>query len=160
MTQIQPLWNAQCAGCHAVGGGSAGLTLGGANSHLNIVNVPSTQVSGLMLVQPGNAAQSYLFEKINCDMPQVGIRMRPGSAMTLAQQALVRDWINQGALPSAGGGGNGNGDGGGGEDGGGCAVEQDTGVAWLIVAIVLALAACSTLGVNRARRANGGVQRA
>jgi PKD repeat protein len=145
-TQIQPIWNAQCAGCHAVGGGSAGLTLGGSNSHLNVVNVPSTQVGGLMLVLPGNAAQSYLFQKINQAQPQVGIRMRPGSAMSLQQQALVRDWINQGALASAGGPGPGGGRGGdeGGDDSGGCAVEQDSGVAWLIVALALALATAIT----------------
>jgi PKD repeat protein len=119
VTQIQPIWNAQCIGCHAVAGGSAGLVLGG-DSRLNLVNVQSLQVSGLMLVEPGNAGQSYLFEKINCNTPQVGVRMRPGSALTPQQQALVRDWINQGALasatPPAPGGGS--------SSGGGCSTHE------------------------------------
>jgi PKD repeat protein len=153
MTQIQPIWNAQCAGCHAVGGGSAGLVLGGSSSRLNIVNVPSTQVGGLMLVLPGDASQSYLFQKINQTQPQVGIRMRPGSAMSLAQQALVRDWINQGALASAGGGGGGSGSSGGDDGGGGgCAVTDTSSIAWLIVAIVLAL---GTIALQSSRRKLG-----
>ena len=143
-TQIQPIWNAQCAGCHAVGGGSAGLVLGGSNSWANLISVPSTQVGGLMLVQPGNAGQSYLFEKINCDVPQVGVRMRPGSSMSLAQQALVRDWINQGANPPSPSGG------GGGGDSGGCTTGESE-WSWALIALLLGGASLALLSRNHLR---------
>lgn len=148
VTQIQPIWNAQCAGCHAVGGGSAGLVLGGTSSWLNLINVPSTQVGGLMLVQPGNAGQSYLFEKINCDVPQVGVRMRPGSAMSLAQQALVRDWINQGAnVPGTPGGGGSGGDSGG---SGGCSTGESQ-WSWALIAALFAGASLTLFTRNHLR---------
>jgi len=124
-TQIQPIWNNACTGCHTALGGSAGLALGQGVSYAALVSVASTQVPGLNLVEPGNTGLSYLFEKVNAHQPQVGVRMRPGTPMSLAEQALIRDWINQGALPSASGGGGGSG--GSDSDGGGCTVEQAAG---------------------------------
>ena len=50
---------------------------------------------GLKLVDPGNPSRSYLFEKINSSAPQQGNRMRPSDAMSLANQALIRDWITR-----------------------------------------------------------------
>jgi len=118
-TQIQPIWTAQCAGCHNDVGGSAGLTLAAGESYAALVNVSSAQVGGMLLVQPGAADLSYLFEKINHNVPQVGVRMRPGSIMDPAQQALIRDWINQGALESTSGGA-----GSGSSSGGGCSTGE------------------------------------
>ena len=154
-TQIQPIFTAQCAGCHAATGGSAGLSLASANSWASIVNVGSSQASGLMLVQPGNAAQSYLFQKINEATPQAGIRMRPGSAMSLAQQALIRDWINQGALASGGGtpepGPSGSGDSS--DDSGGCAAETGSELPLAVLAMLLAVGTIVLISFNL-RRAN------
>ena len=56
---------------------------------------PSIFALGLKLVDPGNPSRSYLFEKINSSAPQQGTRMRPSDAMSLADQALIRDWIIQ-----------------------------------------------------------------
>lgn len=137
-TQIQPIWNNACTGCHTPLGGSAGLTLGQGVSYAALVNIASTQVGGLNLVEPGNAGLSYLFEKVNAHQPQVGVRMRPGTPMSLAEQALIRDWINQGALPSAPGGG-GSGSGGDDSGGGGCTVEQAAGTGALGLLGLLAL---------------------
>lgn len=98
-TQIQPLWTFSCTGCHrANSGNGGGLDLTTGTSWAAMVGVASTQVPGLAMVQAGQPEQSYLMEKISCENPQVGNRMRPGSPMTLAEQALVRDWIAQGAL--------------------------------------------------------------
>lgn len=138
-TQIQPIWNNACTGCHTPLGGSASLTLGPGVSYAALVNIASTQVPGLNLVEPGNAGLSYLFEKVNAHQPQVGVRMRPGTPMSLAEQALIRDWINQGALPSAPGGGGG---GGGDDSGGGCTVEQAAGMGALCLLGLLALVWC------------------
>ena len=64
------------------------------------MGVPSREVPGKNLVEPGDPAASFLFEKINCANPQVGNRMRPTGQMSLPRQALVRDWIAQGARRS------------------------------------------------------------
>lgn len=102
--------------------------------------MPSTQVPGLNLVQPGNHALSYLFEKVNAHQPQVGVRMRPGTPMSLAEQALIRDWINQGALASAP-----RNNGGKKSDSGGCAVAG-------AAPPVAALAVLALWGAARRRR--------
>lgn len=107
-SQIEPLWVGTCTGCHkpnSANGGGLSLTVG--TSYAAMVNVASTQVPGLAMVEPGDPAASYLLEKISCDNPQVGNRMRPGSPMDRNDQALVRDWIAQGAratgsIPDAG----------------------------------------------------------
>lgn len=131
-TQIQPIWQAQCIGCHAAVGPSAGLSLAGNDSWMNLVNVPSSQVTGMLLVAPGNVGQSYLFEKINCNTPQVGVRMRPGSALSAQQQALIRDWINQASGGSGGGGG------GGSESA--CSTSDNSTSLWLSVSLAMAAA--------------------
>lgn len=96
-TQIQPLWGG-CIGCHRPNSpNGGGLDLTAANSFAALVDVDSTQVPGRKLVQPSDPTASYLLEKIGCDNPQVGNRMRPDVATSPADQALVRDWIAQGA---------------------------------------------------------------
>lgn len=98
-TQIQPLWDAACIGCHRPNSGNGGyLDLTSANSFSELVNVASTQVPGVSLVVPNQTMDSYLLEKISCSNPQIGNRMRPGSPMDPVEQALVRDWIAQGAV--------------------------------------------------------------
>ncbi len=98
VSDIQPLWDFACAGCHKPNSANGGgLDLSPASSFAALVNTMSTQVPGRRLVEPGSFALSYLSEKINCENPQVGTRMRPGTPMDPASQALVRDWINQGA---------------------------------------------------------------
>lgn len=99
-TQVQELWFIRCSNCHANFGGSpaAGLSLNPEDSWLELVDIPSPQVPDRLRVQPGRADASYLFEKINCDLPEVGDRMPRGRLpMPLDEQALIRDWINQGA---------------------------------------------------------------
>ncbi len=94
-TQIKPIFDASCSGCHApTAADSGGLDLLN-DGYANLVGVPSGQVPGLARVAPGDLAGSVLFEKINCGEPQRGDRMRPTDAMTPASQALIRDWILQ-----------------------------------------------------------------
>ena len=100
-TQIQPLWSG-CIGCHKPNSDNGGgLDLTEASSYAALVNISSSQVPGLLLVEPNDPDASYLLEKISCSNPQVGNRMRQGSPLELAQQALVRDWIAQGAEEAA-----------------------------------------------------------
>ena len=100
-SQIQPILSANCAGCHSSTSPRGGLTLAPGLSHAALLSGFSAQVPALRLVQPGDATQSYLFDKVNAHQPQVGVRMGQGAVLTLQQQALLRDWINQGALPAA-----------------------------------------------------------
>ncbi len=102
-TQIQPLWNSACAGCHGNSSPAAGLDLSAGNSFAALVNVVSTQVAPILLIKANDVAGSYSFEKINYATPTQGGRM---GNMSLADQALVRDWINQGALAAASTGNN------------------------------------------------------
>ncbi len=100
-SQIQPIWNANCAGCHTNGGSNGGLKLDAGVSYGNLVSIRSTS-SSLRRVEPGQAGQSFLLQKLNCDQPDAGARMPQGGRLSLSLQALVRDWINQGALAQAG----------------------------------------------------------
>lgn len=111
-TQIQPIWDASCVNCHQEGEGSGGLNLITGLSYRSMVGVPSLLVPGKVMVEPGNPERSFLLEKLRCGDPQTGDRMPPGTRLSLESQALVRDWIAQGAQlttdpgarPPAGGG--------------------------------------------------------
>lgn len=93
---IQAIFSANCTGCHRANTtNNGGLDLTTGNSLTELVDQPSLFVPGLKLVDPGSPSRSYLFEKINSAAPQQGARMRPTDAMSLADQALIRDWITQ-----------------------------------------------------------------
>lgn len=104
--QMQTIWDtlqdpkdpsSSCTGCHPGNFGAGGLGLGAGFSYGTLFNVPSAQEPSILRIDPGNAANSLLFQKLNCDQPVVGGRMPPTSTLSAAQQALVRDWINHGA---------------------------------------------------------------
>ncbi|MCK6549831.1 PKD domain-containing protein [Myxococcota bacterium] len=100
-TMIQSIWTGSCTGCHnSSGGANGGLDLSPAMSYGELVGMMSGEVPGMLRVAPGDATSSYLMEKINCAEPQIPTRMRPAEQMPLADQARIRDWINQGARPS------------------------------------------------------------
>jgi glucose/arabinose dehydrogenase/PKD repeat protein len=93
---IQPIFNAQCTGCHTpTAPNVGGLDLYSGSSFRELVNVWSAFVPGTKLVAPGVPSRSFLFEKINCADPQHGTRMRPTDAMSLQDQAKIRDFITQ-----------------------------------------------------------------
>jgi PKD repeat protein len=95
-SQIQSIFSASCAACHnEIATNSFGLDLQSGAAYAELVDQESGQAAGVKLVDPGHADRSYLMEKINALEPQVGTNMRPGDPMPLAQQALIRDWINQ-----------------------------------------------------------------
>ena len=93
---IQNIFSANCTGCHRANTtNNGGLDLTPGNSYGELVNQPSIFAVGVKLVEPGSTSRSYLFEKINSPNPQHGARMRPTDALSLADQALIRDWITQ-----------------------------------------------------------------
>jgi hypothetical protein len=95
--------SAGCADCHtsADGGAPSGdLDLTSGISWSQLVNHTSSQDSSLIRVVPNHPEQSLLFQKINCDTPAVGARMPygyPAGTLTAEQQALIYDWIAEGA---------------------------------------------------------------
>jgi formylglycine-generating enzyme required for sulfatase activity len=95
-SHIQPIFDSNCIACHSAGH-PTGLDLQAGASYGLLVNVPSSQDGSWLRVDPGSLTDSLLFQKINCADPPVGDRMPPGGSLTPAQQALVRDWIEQGA---------------------------------------------------------------
>jgi hypothetical protein len=99
-TQIQPIWEIRCSNCHVNFGGSpsAGLSLNAEDAWLALVAMPSVLVPEQLLVAPGDVSTSFLFEKLNCEAPVAGLRMPRGRLpLPAAEQALIRDWIRQGA---------------------------------------------------------------
>ena len=95
-TDIQPIFDANCVGCHGAGG-SGGLDLRASGSRAALVNVAAAGYAGLR-VAPGDPLASVLYRKLEGD-PATGARMPfGGAALTPAQRQLVHDWIEQGAL--------------------------------------------------------------
>jgi hypothetical protein len=99
-TEIQTqIFNVSCAvsGCHAGPAPAAGMDLT-ASAFTRIVNVPSSEVSGLMRVAPGNASDSYLIRKLEGGPGIVGARMPLGGPfLNQATIDRIRAWIDSGA---------------------------------------------------------------
>lgn len=97
---IQAIFNNRCSNCHVKSGGNpeAGLDLDPGASWDALVNAPSQEQLGRLLVVPGQPLDSVMFEKINCTTPNAGMRMPRGrTPLPLAEQALIFDWIMLGA---------------------------------------------------------------
>jgi len=94
-TDIQPIFDASCAGCHGAGG-NAGLDLRAGVSHGNLVGVSASE-SSLDLIAPGDPLASWLYLKLT-GAQDVGSPMPPGSPLPQSQVELVRVWIEEGAL--------------------------------------------------------------
>ena len=62
-----------------------------------LVSQDSSQNNKVKRVIAGDAKRSLFFNKVNCSDPGVGNRMPPGGHVPAALQALIYDWIEQGA---------------------------------------------------------------
>lgn len=94
-----------CSVCHVGGGAPEGLLLDAANSFNLLVGVPSTEVPSLMRVKPGDPDNSYIIQKLE-GHAAVGAQMPFGCPMsqpclTTSTIAFIRQWITDGAQPSA-----------------------------------------------------------
>jgi hypothetical protein len=86
-----------CTGCHAGASAPRGLRLDDANSYAMLVGVASGEVPSLQRVQPGNADNSYLVQKIE-GRAAVGGRMPLGGPpLSQADIDLIKQWIADGA---------------------------------------------------------------
>jgi len=89
--------NCTFSGCHSGGSPAMGQNLTAGQAYSNIVNVPSAEVPGLMRIEPGNANNSYLIQKVE-GTAAVGDRMplgRPALSAELIQ--ALREWTDAGA---------------------------------------------------------------
>jgi len=90
---IQPIFNANCIGCHP---GNADLNLTADFSFANLVNVVSTGYAPALRVKPGDPSGSVLWNKI-AGTNIYGQQMPQGGSLTLAEINLIENWILDGA---------------------------------------------------------------
>jgi len=98
LSEVQSqVFSASCTSCHSGSSPSQGLNLSAGAAYGNTVNVPSTQVPSLDLVEPGDADSSYLMQKLE-GTAQTGAQMPNGGPyLNSTLRQLVRDWIDAGA---------------------------------------------------------------
>lgn len=95
-SDIQPIFDANCTGCHG-SGGFAGLDLRAGFSHASLVDVTATEID-LPRVDPGDPTNSWLYRKLT-GTQTVGDPMPYGAfPLPAASVALVEQWILEGAL--------------------------------------------------------------
>jgi hypothetical protein len=85
-------------GCHGGANPQLGQNLAAASAYASIVNVPSVEKPSLRRVKPGDAANSYLYQKIT-GAPGISGSPMPlsGGPLTAGDIALIQQWINAGA---------------------------------------------------------------
>lgn len=94
--------------CHSAPTHAANLVLEPTVAFNNLVDVPPTNpfaiANGKMLVDSGNPSNSFFLSKISGDLETGEGAIMPQAGVVLSddQVALVRQWIEQGALPAPG----------------------------------------------------------
>lgn len=83
--------NQTCLNCH---GGQAGLSLSAGTDWANeLIGVDSVQNPAMKRVDPGNAANSYLIQKLE-GTGNLGQMPLGGTALSVAQVNTIKTWIN------------------------------------------------------------------
>ena len=90
-TQIQPIFNSNCVGCH---GSNGGLSLAEGQSYGNLVAVVSHGYAPYFRVEPGNPDSSVLYNKV-AGTGLFGQTMPVGGSLSAAEIALIRTWIEE-----------------------------------------------------------------
>ena len=96
-TEVQPIFTQRCANSSCHGRLRSGVLL--TNYDAVIASVGTRY--GQLIVVPGDAAESPLFDKISQASPRIGRRM-PIGAPPLPDEAIetIRRWIDAGAAPT------------------------------------------------------------
>lgn len=88
----------QCNFCH-IGDDLGGFNIDPDFAYANLINIGSSTGAGRVRVRPFRPEESWLWIKLNCQQPGLGVRMPfngpPYLSPTL--QALIVDWILLGA---------------------------------------------------------------
>ncbi len=87
-----------CTGCHSGSSPARGLNLSPAVAYEQMVKRASAQRSALSLVEPDDAASSYIVRKIAGGPNIVGRRMPRGRPARPQEEIdIIRQWIDEGA---------------------------------------------------------------
>jgi hypothetical protein len=104
LTSIQTnIFTPKCAvsGCHVAGTAAHGLVLSSGQAFGNLVGVASGELPTMKRVNPSKADSSYLVVKLEGDPARMatGTGRMPlnGTALSAAEIAAVRQWIQNGA---------------------------------------------------------------
>ncbi len=101
LTDVQAdIYTKSCAfsTCHGSGGGAQGLSLTDGNSYAATVGVPSSLDPSINLVEPGDHANSFLWQKCANQSGITGIAMPSGSGgLDATHLAELESWIDDGA---------------------------------------------------------------
>lgn len=91
-SEVQPIFDSNCTGCH---GGQSGVTL---TSYDNAISSVGNQY-GTEIINPENASESPIVDKISNDNPEFGDRMPRNGPPYLDQDEIdtIVQWINEGA---------------------------------------------------------------
>lgn len=90
-----------CSVCHAGASAPEGLHLDAGNSYNLLVGVPSTEVPSLLRVKAGDPDNSYIIQKLEGHAAVGGQMPLGGPYLPSATIAFIRQWITDGAQPSA-----------------------------------------------------------
>ncbi|MGE0706586.1 MAG: hypothetical protein AB7N76_05775 [Planctomycetota bacterium] len=104
--QVQEVFDNVCLRCHAGAESAARLDLEAERAYATLVERPSRQLPGMLLVAPGEPERSYLLHKLRGThldvgghgqrMPKNGTWGRGGDITPLREQAIER-WVRDGA---------------------------------------------------------------
>jgi hypothetical protein len=99
---IEPIFSKHCAVCHRTHGLSdqfgVPLQLKFGRARMDLINQPSSLDPRLTLVIPGDAENSFLYQKVAFDLPPRGLRMPfLTDPLSDVEIDLIRRWIEQGA---------------------------------------------------------------
>lgn len=92
---VQAIWTDACVGCHSGEGAPEGLALDG-NDPAVLVDVPSVEAPGWLLVASGAPEDSYLWLKLNDAQEDAGGRggaMPPGVSLGDGDLGTIANWI-------------------------------------------------------------------
>ncbi|HZF16408.1 MAG TPA: hypothetical protein VE046_10735 [Steroidobacteraceae bacterium] len=95
-----------CTACHAGAAAPLGFRLDAASSYAMLVNTPSAEVPSLMRVSPGNPDASYIIQKLEGHAAVGGQMPLGGPYLPQSTIDVIRQWISDGAQPTAAAGGN------------------------------------------------------
>lgn len=93
-TQIQPIFNTNCVGCHTASH-STGLNLTSGNSYDLLVDHVSANYSPALRVVSGDASASVLYNKVANTGVNGGLMPQGGPQLSAGDIALIQTWINE-----------------------------------------------------------------